>query len=132
MTELVTPANIQILLPNGAVWGTAIVNNSTYPGPAKLELTFTAPAGAAGEALAREIVATLKADPRLVPGTEPAVAVSKLVDLSKPGAGVVELTVTASVATADVGAVKGALMQRINQSMGRLTADGLASNAASS
>src|SRR5262249_34435696 len=39
MTELVTSANVQILLPNGAVWGAAIVNNSTYPGPAKMELT---------------------------------------------------------------------------------------------
>lgn len=57
---------------------------------------------------------------------------SKLVDLSKPGAGVVELMVTAPVATADVGAVKAALMQRINQSMGRLTAAGLASDAPAS
>ena len=132
MTELVTPANVQILLPNGAVWGAAIVNNSTYPGLAKMELTFPAPAGPAGEELAREIVAALKADPHLAPGAEPAVAVSKLVDLSKPGAGVVELTVTAPVATADVGAVKTALMQRINESMGRLTAGGLASDAPAS
>ncbi|MGK9165237.1 mechanosensitive ion channel [Inquilinus limosus] len=127
MTELVTPANVQILLPNGSVWGAAIVNTSTYPGPAKMDLAFLAPAGPAGEELAREIVAALKADPRLVPGAEPSVVVSKLVDLSKPGAGVVELTVSAPVATADVGAVKSALMERINTSMGRLIPSGLAS-----
>jgi small conductance mechanosensitive channel len=122
MTELVTPANVQILLPNGAVWGAAIVNTSTYPGLSRVELTFPAPAGPPAEALARDIVDMLKADPRVPQGTQPSVAVSKLVDLSKPGAGVVELTVSAPVPLSDVGAVKAALMGRINAALGRLAA----------
>jgi small conductance mechanosensitive channel len=45
-TEIVTDANVQILIPNSSVWGQALKNLSTYPQPAaRLAARFPLPAG---------------------------------------------------------------------------------------
>jgi small conductance mechanosensitive channel len=54
MTELVAPDNTQILLPNGQVWGAAIINHSAYPGTGELKVSFPVPAGAAARAIGDE------------------------------------------------------------------------------
>lgn len=40
MTELVAADNTQILLPNGQVWGAAIINHSAYPGTGEVKVTI--------------------------------------------------------------------------------------------
>jgi small conductance mechanosensitive channel len=47
-TEVVTDSNVQIIIPNGSVWGQSIKNMSAYKGPvATAELRIPIPAGVA-------------------------------------------------------------------------------------
>ncbi|WP_244549632.1 hypothetical protein [Bradyrhizobium erythrophlei] len=50
MTELITSDNTRILLPNGSVWGRAIINHSTYPGTGRGEGIVPGPRGATDRA----------------------------------------------------------------------------------
>jgi len=104
MTELVAGDNTQILLPNGQVWGAAIINRSAYPGTGEVKVTFPVRAGAAN-ALADQILKELRDDPRVNEQAAPSVNVSKVIT-ADPAAPVVELTVSAKVQPADADAVK--------------------------
>jgi small conductance mechanosensitive channel len=114
MTELVTLDNTQVLLPNGTVWGAAIINRSAYPGTGEVKISFPVRAGAAAQAAAEEIVKELRVDPRIDRSSEPSVHVSRVQACDLAGA-VVELTVTARVRPSDADAVKQTLLDRINQ-----------------
>jgi len=104
MTELVAADNTQILLPNGQVWGAAIINHSAYPGTGEVKVTFPVRAGAAN-ALADRILKELRDDPRVDDHAAPSVSVSKVI-AADPAAPLVELTVSAKVKPADADAVK--------------------------
>lgn len=120
MTELMTGENVQILLPNGQVWGTAIINRSTYPGanPGKVEISFPVRAGERAQLISRELVADLKNDTRVQSDPPPVARISKVVNLSDPDAGVVELTIAAVARPDDADAVKAKLLDMINASYG--------------
>ncbi|MEK9284331.1 MULTISPECIES: mechanosensitive ion channel domain-containing protein [unclassified Bradyrhizobium] len=105
MTELVAPDNTQILLPNGQVWGAAIINHSAYPGTGEIKVTFPVRAGTANT-LAGQILKALREDPRIDTRVNPAVHVSKVIDVANSTAPVVELTVSATVNPSDTDAVK--------------------------
>lgn len=109
MTELVAPDNM-ILLPNGQVWGAAIINHSAYPGTGELKVSFPVRAGAAARAIGDEILNELHDDPRVDSQDKPAVHVSK-VDVSNP-VPIVELTVSARIKPSDTDAVKQKLLDR--------------------
>lgn len=115
MTELKTSDNVQILLPNGSVWGQAIINKSTYPGAnvGKVEVTFPVRAGAAAQTMGRELVADLVRDSRVQSEPAPQAKVSKVVNLTD-GNGVVEITVAATTSPNDADAVKAKLLETIN------------------
>lgn len=117
MTELVAPDNTQILLPNGSVWGAAIINHSTYPGTGAVTVSFPVPAGFAAQAVGEGLLADLRADPRVDRGVSPAIHVSKVVDVAKADHPVVELTVTAHVKPSDVDAVKQTVLDRVSELM---------------
>lgn len=104
MTELVAPDNTQILLPNGQVWGTAIINRSAYPGTGEVKVAFPVRAGSVN-ALADQILKQLREDPRVEPRPAPSVNVSKVI-AADPAAPLVELTVSARVNPSDADAVK--------------------------
>jgi len=104
MTELVAPDNTQILLPNGQVWGAAIVNHSAYSGPGEIKVAFPVRAGSVN-ALADQILKELRQDPRVDDHAAPSVNVSKVI-AADPAAPVVELTVSAKVKPSDADAVK--------------------------
>lgn len=119
LTELVTPESLQILLPNSSVWGQAIINRSTYPVAAevkkgKIDITFPVLAGETAERLRRDLLILLTNDPRVDKDVLPKAAISKIVDLSKPDAGVVELTISAELDSADTDDVKTMLFDTIN------------------
>jgi small conductance mechanosensitive channel len=118
MTELVTPDNVQILLPNGSVWGQVIINRSSYPGTGEVKVAFPVPAGAPADAIAERILKELRRDPRIDGRTQPAVHVSRVIDIANADRPVVELTVTANVKPSDTDAVKQEALDRI----GRLVA----------
>lgn len=105
MTELVAPDNTQILLPNGQVWGAAIINHSAYPGTGEIKVTLPVRAGSANM-LADQILKELREDPRIDDRAKPAVHVSKVIDVANPTAPVVELTVSATVKPSDADAIK--------------------------
>jgi small conductance mechanosensitive channel len=119
MTELMTAENVQILLPNGQVWGTAIINRSTYPGAnaGKVEVTFPVRAGERAQTLGRDLVADLKGDARVHADPPPVAKISKVVNLADPDASVVELTVAAMVQPDQADAVKAWLLDAINASV---------------
>lgn len=60
-TEVVTDANVQVIIPNGIVWGQPIKNMSTA----------AAPAGMALDEAQRRIVAIVKATPKVLPSPAP-------------------------------------------------------------
>lgn len=104
MTELVAPDNTQILLPNGQVWGAAIINRSAYPGTGEVKVAFPVKAGSAN-AMADQILQQLREDPRVDQRDAPSVNVSKVI-AADPAVPVVELTVSARVNPSDADAVK--------------------------
>lgn len=119
MTELVTPDNTQILLPNGEVWGSPIINHSTYPGTGEVKVSFPVPAGKPAVLIGDEIVEELRRDRRLQIGNEPAVHISKVIETPDPRRPFVELTVVAKVKPADVDVVKQTLLDQIGALVGR-------------
>lgn len=110
MTELVAPDNTQILLPNGTVWGQAIINHSAYPRTAELKVSFPVPAGAPAREMREHILEELRRDPCIDQRAEPAVHVSRIIDITNADRPVVELTVTAQVKTSDTEAVRQRLL----------------------
>jgi len=114
MTELAAADNSQILLPNGQVWGSAIINRSTYPGTGDVKVTFPILAGHPARMASEQLRDELAADPRLNAKDPPQVFVSKVVDASDPTRPLVELTVSAKANPADANAVKQWLLDRIN------------------
>jgi small conductance mechanosensitive channel len=80
-TELATPDNVQIIVPNGAVWG-SVVRNFSYHATRRVDYVFGIAyednIGAAMQAIHEEI----KADDRVLPEPEPMVVVSNLGDSS--------------------------------------------------
>jgi small conductance mechanosensitive channel len=105
MTELVALDNTQILLPNGQVWGAAIVNHSAYPGTGEIKVAFPVPAGAANT-LADRILKELRNDSRIDDHAQPVVSVTKVLDVANPAAPILELTVSAKAKPSQADAVK--------------------------
>lgn len=78
-TELATLENNKIVVPNGEVWGKAVINYSAHP-QKRLMLDFGIDYGddiAKAMAVMRDVVAK---DPRVLPDPEPWVAVTELSD----------------------------------------------------
>ena len=113
MTELVAPDNTQILLPNGSIWGQAIINHSAYPGTGELKVSFPVPAGASARAIGERILAELRKDPRVDQRAQPAVHVSRVIDINNADRPVIELTLTAHVKPSDMDHVKQEIFDRI-------------------
>jgi small conductance mechanosensitive channel len=119
MTELVGADNTQILLPNAAVWGQPILNHSAYPRTGDVKVSFPVPAGAPADAIANTVLRELRSDPRLDRRAQPAVHVSRVIDIAHADRPVVELTVTAAVKPTDTDAVRQEVLDRV----GRLVAE---------
>ncbi|MGY4480013.1 mechanosensitive ion channel family protein [Bradyrhizobium sp. USDA 3364] len=114
MTELITADNTQILLPNGSVWGSAIINHSAYPGTGEVKVSFPVRAGRPIERIGEQILTRLREDSRIEPRPPPEVHVSKVVDISDAVHPIVELTVSAKAKPADADAVKQRLMDLVS------------------
>ncbi|WGS28734.1 mechanosensitive ion channel domain-containing protein [Bradyrhizobium sp. ISRA464] len=114
MTELVAPDNTQVLLPNGSVWGSAIVNHSTYPGTGEVKVSFPVRAGDSIERITEQILQRLRGDTRIQAQPAAEVHVSKVLNISDAAGPFVELTVRAKVKPADTDAVKQRLLDEIS------------------
>jgi small conductance mechanosensitive channel len=106
MTELASGDNVQVLMPNRQVWGTSIVNLSTYP-DRRLNVTISVPLQAEVDRIASEIDGFLRQDSRVLDTPAPSVTMASL-----KGDGI-ELSVQAWAGAADAGAVREALMRQL-------------------
>ena len=80
-TELVTISNVQVIIPNGQVWGNTIVNYSAFD-TRRAEWTFGVGYGANLADAERIIRDTIMGDPRSMTDPEPFIQVNNLGDFS--------------------------------------------------
>jgi small conductance mechanosensitive channel len=100
-TELAGGDNVQILIPNGQVWGQAMINNSVY-GTRRVALKIPVPFAKNPDAIAERIKSFLQADARV---QKSSVVVSNITDA------LVELSVEAWTTSGDAGGLRTELMQ---------------------
>ncbi|MEM5584396.1 MULTISPECIES: mechanosensitive ion channel domain-containing protein [unclassified Roseibium] len=81
VTELVTPDNVQIIMPNGQAWGTVLTNYSAHP-TRRLDLTFGIDYGDDIDKAVQIILDVANADARVQKDPEPWVRVTNLGDSS--------------------------------------------------
>jgi small conductance mechanosensitive channel len=110
MTELASGDNVQVLIPNGQVWGAALTNLSAYP---TRRISFSFPVGLDKdvERLSAGLRAHLEADRRVLDTPPPAAAASTIT-----GAGV-ELSAEAWTRPEDAGSVRADLIKRVLESV---------------
>jgi small conductance mechanosensitive channel len=106
MTEVAGGDNVQVLIPNGKVWGNAITNFSTYP-TRRISLTVPVALDADIDAVAARLREFLAHDPRVLQEPAPNVSTSNLTDKG------VEIAVQAWATSDNTGAVRSELVQRI-------------------
>ena len=107
-TELAGGDHVQILIPNGQVWGQAMINNSVY-GTRRVALKIPVPFAKQPDAIAAQIRTYLKSDKRV---QKSSVVVSNITDA------VVELSIEAWTTSGDAGNLRVDLMQ---QALGVIT-----------
>jgi small conductance mechanosensitive channel len=107
-TELNTPDNVHIILPNGQLWGAAVKNHS-HNATRRIDIAISIGAGDdLGKAL--EVLRGVFADdPRVNRTPEPALTVSKI------GGGAVEIQSQVWCASSDLGALRSDLNRRIKE-----------------
>ncbi|MGB3811050.1 MAG: mechanosensitive ion channel domain-containing protein [Parvibaculum sp.] len=105
-TELTTADNIQIIVPNSAVWGQPVRNMSHHP-TRRLELLFRVSYGTdLGRALA-DLQSVVDGDTRILKTPAPVIAVAAFSDIS------VDLLVRIWAATSDLEAVKFSVLRTV-------------------
>jgi small conductance mechanosensitive channel len=112
-TELVTDANVQIIIPNGNVWGQPIKNMSTYTAPvATAELRMPVPAGLPLSEAQTRIAAIAQATPRVKPEPAPSVL------LDRGGAdNAMQLVVTFAPEGDTAGLVKSDILRAVDEQL---------------
>jgi small conductance mechanosensitive channel len=81
ITEMVTPQNVQIIVPNSQIWGSSVVNYSFHD-TRRLDLALGISYEDNIEMAVQAINQTIGADARVLKDPEPLVAVSELADSS--------------------------------------------------
>jgi small conductance mechanosensitive channel len=104
MTELASGDNVQVLIPNGQVWGQALTNNSAY-GTRRVTLRFPLAYEKDVPAVAARLREFLENDPRVQKSPAPTVNAAALTDAG------VELAVEAWTSSGEAGALRIDLMQ---------------------
>jgi small conductance mechanosensitive channel len=77
-TEIVTDANVQVIIPNGSIWGQPIKNMSAYAGPvAMAELRMPVPEGMPLNEAREKILTIVAATPKVLPAPAPNVLLDR-------------------------------------------------------
>jgi small conductance mechanosensitive channel len=105
MTELATGDNVQVLIPNGQVWGQAMTNFSAYP-ISRASANFVIPFDKDTARVVTELRAHLEQDKRVLDSPPPSVTTSNLTDKG------VEISMLAWAKAKDVAAVRADFVQR--------------------
>lgn len=107
-TELATPDNVQIVIPNGDVWGSSLKNYSAHP-TRRVDFVFGIGYGDNIDKAMSIILDAVRADKRILADPEPFLVCSNL------GASSVDLTLRVWTASADYWAVKFDLTKAIKE-----------------
>ncbi|WP_204112887.1 mechanosensitive ion channel family protein [Shimia biformata] len=108
VTELVTPDNVQIIVPNGQAWGSIIANFSAHD-TRRVDLVFGIDYGDDAEKAKAIILGEAKKDARVLADPEPWVRVTNLGDSS------VDLTARIWCNAADFWELKFAMTQAVKE-----------------
>lgn len=105
MTELAGGDNVQILIPNGQVWGAAITNVSTYA-TRHVGLTVAVPPSEVARVVTalRHYVET--EEPRALPSPGPSVSLANITDKG------IEVSMSAWAKASDAGDLKASMVER--------------------
>ena len=109
-TELVTISNVQVIIPNGQVWGNTIVNYSAFD-TRRAEWVFGVGYGANLADAERIIRDTIMADPRSMTDPEPFIQVNNLGDFS------VDFLVRVWVPSADFFQYQADMKRRVKEAL---------------
>ncbi len=117
-TELVSEDKVQILVPNGGVWGQPLRNFSIYPEPPHAgEVRFRIPEGTEVESAIEKVEAIVKAHPGVLADPAP------IVLLDRSGAdNALEIAVAFSTARDETAIVKSDLIKATCAKLGERTA----------
>jgi small conductance mechanosensitive channel len=107
-TELATPDNIQIIVPNGQAWGAIITNFSAHD-TRRIDLVFGIDYGDSADTAMEIITRIVTAEPRVLADPEPWVRVTNL------GSSSVDITLRAWATSADFWDAKFALTKAIKE-----------------
>jgi small conductance mechanosensitive channel len=107
-TELVTPDNVQIIVPNGQAWGSVITNYSAHD-TRRVDLVFGIDYGDSADTAMRIILDTARADGRVLSDPAPWVRVTNL------GSSSVDLTARLWCNSADYWDLKFSLIKAIKE-----------------
>ena len=105
-TELASGNNVQVLIPNGKVWGSPIINQSAYA-KRRFDLSVELKPEADIEGVMEDALEFAKKDPRVQADPAPSASISKMV-LDR-----VEITFSGWAKSGDAGAAKAALAKHL-------------------
>ena len=108
VTEMSTPDNVQIIVPNGQAWG-SIIQNFSHHDTRRVDMVFGIDYGDDANTAMKVILDQVAADPRVMQDPEPWVRVTNLGDSS------VDLTLRVWCAAADYWDVKFDLTKGIKE-----------------
>ena len=107
-TELTTPENVQVMVPNAKAWGAVITNYSAHD-TRRLELTFRIDYADSADAAMEIILTHARADPRVLSQPEPWIRVTDL------GESAVDITTRMWTSTNDFWNAKFDLIKAIKE-----------------
>jgi small conductance mechanosensitive channel len=116
VTELASDDNVQVLIPNGQVWGAPLINFSVYP-IRRVSVSFPVALDKNTKTVTSQIRAYLEQDERVLKMPPPSIITSALMET------VVEFSVQAWSKAEDASAVRADLMQRLLETTQTPSAD---------
>jgi small conductance mechanosensitive channel len=118
-TELVSDDKVQIIVPNGGVWGQALRNFSVYPAPPHAgEVRFRIPEGTELDPAIKKVRAIVEAHPRVLPDPAPSVLLDHSADDSA-----IEIVVVFYTADNEIAVVKSDLIKTVHTAFDAVLAD---------
>lgn len=105
-TELAAGDNVQVLMPNGRVWGSPIINRSVY-GARSFSFALELKPDADIEGVMEKGLTFLKNDPRVAKEPDPSASIAKMA-LDR-----VEISFSGWAASGDAGGVRGDLIKHL-------------------
>jgi small conductance mechanosensitive channel len=109
-TELVTEDRVQIIVPNGGVWGQPLRNFSVYPAPPRAgEVRFPVADGTELEPAVEKVRAVVEAQPRVLADPAPSILLDR-----GAGARAIDIVVAFATAGDETATVKSDLIKAMN------------------